>query len=128
MANYNQRATLTGALAGLSISAAAIAVAWINAARNPFLQAVTNFIAAPSVLFSWAVGIPETLAYILFLIYGALVGGILGRLISRRTLPSRLAALLFAIFLLAAHSAAQSKLARDIEEVLRAVVKALLGW
>jgi len=32
------------------------------------------------------------------------------------------------ILLLAAHSAAQSKLATDIEEVLRALVKTLLGW
>ena len=128
MADHNQRGALIGAVAGLSISAAVVAVALINAARNQFLQAITNFFAAPSVLLSWAVGIPEPLAYTLFLIYGALVGGILGWLIGHRTFRSRLAALVFVVLLLAAHATAQAKLARDIEGVLRAVLKALLGW
>ena len=128
MADHNQRGALIGAVAGLSVAAAVIAVALINRGQSQFLQAVTNFFAAPSVLLSWALGIPETFAYILFSIYGALIGGILGWLIGHRTFRSRLAALVFIVLLLAAHATAQAKLARDIEGVLRAVLKALLGW
>ena len=128
VASDSPRRLIIGAVAGLVVSVAVVAAAWVNNGRSEPLETVTNFLAAVPVLLAWTAGLPQAASYVFLLCYGALIGGIFGRLISQRTLRSRLAALLFMIFLLVAHSTAQLKLARDIEQVLRALVKALLGW
>lgn len=122
------RGLLIGVVTGVAVSVAAVAAAWLNQGRSQPLESVTNFLAAVPVLLAWTAGLPQAMSYVFLVGYGALIGGILGGLLSRPSSRSRIAALVLATLLLVAHSAAQAKLARYIEEVLRGIVKALLGW
>lgn len=123
------RSTLIGAVVGLCLAAAVMLLAWFNQDGSEALQAIINFFASlPALLLVVApFDVPESLQIILFFIYWALVGGIIGWLAGKDHAIHRIAIVVVIVVLILSHWAAKAKLERDIEAAIRAFVGALFG-
>lgn len=125
-----RRSTAIGAVSGLSMAAVVVLLAWLNGGPggSETLQTIINFFASlPTLVLSASFNIPTFLQIVLFFVYWVLVGGILGWLLSRQHLLFKVTALVLVVGLIVSHWVAQVKLEHELDMLLRAIGKALIG-
>jgi len=100
-------------------------IAWLSQDVNDTLQFAINFSGSVSFYIASLLNMPEFLGRILFLIYWAFVGGILGALITRESLVARIIALTIMIGLFILHWQLQMIVENEFQVAMEAFGKGI---
>lgn len=117
-----KKAVMLGTIIGLIIATIAVLCATLNADwANETLEGTINFIASvPTLLLSSWLDLPMILQNILFFVYWAIIGVLLGLLLSRKKSFIRTTCVIIAVVsLVIAHRVVQVNLEKDLSDALR---------
>lgn len=120
-----RKSILIGICCGIVFSIIFATVAIINDGNNEIVQSILNFFGSTTAFIAINYNLPEFVGIIIFFIYWALIGGVLGLLLSRKPLAGYILTLIFIILLVAGHRMLQVKLENSLELIGRAFEKIL---
>ncbi|MBI1976371.1 MAG: hypothetical protein HYS56_02550 [Candidatus Omnitrophica bacterium] len=128
------RGKTIGAVTGMVIAGGVLLLGYLNITWNSeVLRSCVHFLSGvPLFLFFGQLNLPEVfqaewVQKILFLIYWALVGGILGWLLGSRRLPLQATAAVIILALVISHRMVQVRVERELGEISEALGKLFTG-
>lgn len=115
-----KKSIMIGAISGVLIATITVLCAMLNK-DDEILRGTINFIASvPTLLLSSRLDLPQILQNILFFVYWAIIGGLLGLFLSRKKSFIRTTYVIIAVVsLIIAHRVVQVSLENDLSDALR---------
>ena len=125
-----KKSNMIGAISGVLIATITVLCAMLNADwENEILRGTTNFIASvPTLLLSRWLDLPQILQNILFFVYWAIIGGLLGLLLScKDSFIKTVSVILAVVSLVIAHRVVQVTLETELSDALRGLEALFTG-
>lgn len=115
-----KKSIVMGAISGVLIATITVLCAMLNK-DNEILRGTINFIASvPTFLLSSWLDLPQILQNILFFAYWAIIGGLLGLLLSRKkSFIKTICVIIAVVFLVIVHRVVQVTLETQLRDALR---------